>query len=149
MNEQIKKLVKWLESCKCFDIQGCTATIGQETYPAARYKQTFQPLEGARSQEEYTRDAIYVIGKLPKDYMKSSKVCYVIQHEPHEWYIGAHYPDFKRGKQAGPDPKYSEHHPFDYTFILFPSIPTEHYPAIDTYEPVKYRRVGLKLDLKS
>jgi hypothetical protein len=140
-------LAAWLESHRCYALQPVTVTIGQETYAGCSYRQDCNPPEGARSQEPYTVEAIYLLGTLPSSYRRSSNVAYTRQDDTREWYIAGCW-------QGEPSPKgwawlteerIREIHPFGFYFLLHPwEVPDG--SDIDRYETKPYRRVAITVN---
>ena len=137
-----KTVVQWLEANKCYDVRAVTVKIGAETFSGASYRQDCTPPQGARNVAVYTQEAIYLVGKLPKVYVRNRhKVAFTIAGGNREWYVASYMPEDKGGKQADLIPsEFAEFHPFGASFQLMPwSVDGK----VDDGEPRLYTRVAI------
>lgn len=136
-----KTLTEWLErDCGAWGVRVCKVTIGNQSWDAAFYRQTFKYQEGmmAVSQglkkvgEEYTIERFYCLGKLPSCY-RPEGICFPFEN--YDWYVAA-YAD-EKCLQA----PFNRFHPFGISFILAPwDIPNE---TIDKHANKPYRRIPM------
>lgn len=129
----------YLRTCAgMLQVQPCTVSLFGKTFPAAFYKQECEPLQGARSQEKYVRECIYVAGQRPTTMRKrDAKLCYTRTDDVREWYTAAHM-------DSDPGAQFAPFHPFGANFILAPwEVPGGE--KIDHYEPKPYVRVPLEV----
>lgn len=137
-------IVKWLKAIpSVLHAVPCTITIKGTSYAAARYAENVTISPGcdayARGERQYTREAIYVLGPLPKHYQRRRKAAYVVQGDTREWYIAGYWDGRPNPFNPGTERDY---HPFGKNFILAPWTFSE---AIDQYETHKYDRVALSV----
>lgn len=88
-------LKSWLEAVNCYDVEPVTVNIGKKSFKGAFYKQDREPLPGAKSQESYTIEALYCVGKRPYQdcaYMIGDAVWYMAAYCDHcdQVHEGAH-----------------------------------------------------------
>lgn len=140
MNAQ---LVTWLQGLGCFNVRPISVTIGDQTWEAAAYWQTFTYTAGMdcvvrgekKAGDNYSEEAIYCLGKLPKCYKhnKRNRICF-----PHpdgrEWYVSGYLP------APVDDERMKQYHPFGIYFMLRP-WPFEE--KIDKYDSKPYTRVNM------
>lgn len=63
--ELAKRIANWLCTLDGVKLARPTmVTIGNRAYFGARYTKTMTPLSGAKNQESYERDSIYLVGRL-------------------------------------------------------------------------------------
>lgn len=122
----MQTLNEWLVACGCFDTQEVTVTIGRKTYEGVRYKQ--------RRDTGEEHESLYLLGSLPPAYQRSSRTAFVLDGEPHEWYVAmwvtpetASHPNFR-----------NYHYDGNGAFMLKPWTFDE---RIDLFESTPYQRV--------
>lgn len=131
-------LREWLEGCGCYDIREVEVKIGRMTYQGCRAKQKRSApptgYAGVRQVIVSEREFIYLLGEVPAAYQRSRRTAFVIEGEPHEWYMQmwvtpetASHPSFR-----------SFHYDKDGAFQIAPWTLDE---AIDKFESTPYQRV--------
>ena len=97
-----------------------TVNLGKETFQGCSYRDT----------NGDTR--LYLLGKLPKSYMRRRKTCYSVLAV--DWYVAGY-------TQGDIKPEFQAYHPFGEHFLLAMWDPKG--PAIDAHEVHKYTRLPL------
>lgn len=111
------------------NVTPCTITIGRQAYPAARYVQ-----DG--------RNMVYCAGLLPKPYLRSGRLAFVMPDSANEWYVACYSGRIVDRKQECK--LQTKIHPFGNSFILAEwNLPDR----IDAYESRPYRRIPVGLTL--
>jgi hypothetical protein len=119
----MSNLTDWLNSLGIDDARAMTLTIRGTTYEAARYRDPKHPDAPER---------IYVIGRLPSCYRRSTHTVFLFEGDPHDWFVCAYMPADRLNDEI------TQLHPFGETFIL---TPWTHAEPIDRHEPRPYSRV--------
>ena len=136
------------------DIRVGYATIGDQTWPCARYVQTLETPSGSiaagRGETTYTREQIYCVGGLPAGYEKSryrlpgdplAGHAIAFPYEGFDWYVAGYSPKVI-------EPKFAQFHKLGPNFVLMPwSVPSgepiDHYYIAERGKP--YKRVPLSV----
>lgn len=117
-------IVSYLKTLGSYDdAQPVTVKIGRTTYPAARYTDNGQP-------------RIYVAGLVPRHYLRSSRVAFIVPGDNLDWYVASYY------LNAAPHGKF---HPFGPAFYLA-LWNTPDGLRIDHHESRPYRRQHIQIN---
>lgn len=124
----IQTLTEWLESLKCTNVTACTVTIKGTTYQGASY------IDPSHNSQE----RIYLLGKLPACYRRSTRTCFRVTGDTRDWYVAAYMPAERLADE------YLPFHPFGEHFMLVPwGVPDG--SKIDRYAERPYARVSATL----
>lgn len=97
------KVAEWLRSLPgTSDVEPVTITIGTQTWEGARYTQ-------------YGRDHFYLVGDLPKSFLKGPKTCYRLPDDAHDWYVATYMAKFDALEEH-----FKEFHPFGNSWMMMP-----------------------------
>lgn len=103
-------------------VRTSSVTLAKVTYyAAAHYWQTGTTPEGSRAysegQREYIREMVYVVGALPRSYLRGRAV-YRFPGDARDWYVACYAGIVKNRIQEPAD--VNEYHPFGQCFMLAP-----------------------------
>jgi hypothetical protein len=134
------ELTEWLESHDCQDVKAVLVTIQGRTYHGASYTQAVDAPKGSpaamRGDPPDTREALYVLGALPKCYVSRSKTVFVIPGDSREWYVAGYV------RQYDLLSEYAAYHPFGAHFRLMPWVAPDG-RKIDCGDEHPYTRVPI------
>lgn len=120
---RIDSCVAWLKGLDCTDVRKLRITIGKTLYDAAEYVQD-------------NRKRIYVLGELPKAYLRSSHTCFRLPNSEVDHYIAC----YMSGARLKEFPQYADSHQWGANFIIMQWDLPE---AIDQYERRPYARIEM------
>ena len=125
MSTTAKEIADWLmgEQCRCRRVEWGTVVLFGTSYPAVEYWQP-RPVPGSHHSDP-TNHLLYVHGEVPKQYKRSSRICFTRDDSPYEWYVSG-YMALKNLK-----PENAHYHPFGVYFQMAPHTSPE---PIDRYE---------------
>jgi hypothetical protein len=132
------ELQRWLEQHGCQDVVPVEVTIKGTTYLGCRYQQARRHTPGTRAFREglrtYTQEAIYLLGKLPAVYVRSSRVVFVVEGDDREWFVASWVT-----QEVARSGEYAHaHFNGEATFQMMPSV---HEGSLDEHEERPYARI--------
>jgi hypothetical protein len=118
-------VTEWLSALPhVTSVKPVRVTIEGVTYAGARYTEQLTTPEGSdayrRGERTYTREMIYLIGNLPRHYVKRSKAAYTMPGDSREWYIAGHWAGQHNQFNPNWETDKTKYHPFGPNFILAP-----------------------------
>lgn len=120
----LDRLATYLESLACTNLRKLHITIRKTTYEAVEYVQP----------DTDGRKRIYVLGELPRCYVRSSRTCFRVPGSKADHYIACYM------SAARITPEFAQFHPFGANFMLLTwDLPD----AIDRYDRTPYTRIAM------
>ncbi len=122
VSKKSEQIARWLRRYRyASEVSGVDVTIGKQTYHGARYRRGNGELQ------------LYLVGKLPPSYRRSSRTVYRFSGHNRDWFVCGYC------EGGTPLDKYQEkHHPFGNSFTLCQWMANE---PIDYYDYKPYRRM--------
>jgi hypothetical protein len=127
--QNMEKLVAYLSALpNCSGVKPVKVSLGRATYEGAQYVDS----------NFGTTPRLYLIGDLPKSYLRRRKTCYTFEGDSRDWYI-AGYMTADRMTE-----KFAPYHPCGANVLLCAWDSPQ--GSIDSHEEKRYTRVAASLE---
>lgn len=129
-------LLEWLTSLpRVHKAEPVRVAIGSQTYEGVKYVEYLYYEKGMdivrrgerKDGEQYTREVVYLLGDLPREYKRTTRIAFRLPEDQRDWYLACYHD----GRDAPNKP------PFTPNFMLMPWDVDQ---AIDHYETINGKK---------